>query len=116
MARIAPYHQLSVAEKRAVSLAGMRESPITCPECDMHVTTTDLIAHLEQRCQGRRDPGPGAKWVSHAEALALGVPRQTLSRWVANGFVRVTGGRMDRRYLHGDLARKVAQRRGFRRR
>lgn len=110
------YHQLSITEKRAESLSRMREPSVTCPTCDMGVTTSDLLSHIESRCPGPREPGPGAKWISHRDALAMGVPRQTLSRWVSSGLVRAIGGRMDRRYLHGDLAKRVAQRLGFRRR
>lgn len=76
----------------------------------------DLLAHVDQRCTGPRDPGPGARWVTHREALAMGVPRATLSFWTRNKQVRFVGGRQDRKYLYRDLAVKVAQRRGFRRR
>ena len=48
--------------------------------------------------------------------MVLGVNRQTLTRWVQRGDVRFFGERQDRRYLLRDLAVKIAQRRGFRRR
>lgn len=80
------------------------------------VTTVDLLGHLASRCPGRREPGPGAKWVTFRDVLALGVPRVTLSRWVQSGQVRFVGERQERRYLHRDLALKIAQRNGFRRR
>lgn len=110
------YHLMSAAEKRAGSLATVREPAVTCPSCDTQLMPTDLLAHLEQRCAGPREPGPGAKWVTGREACALGVPQQTLSFWARSGEVRFVGERMDRKYLHRDLALKIAQRRGFRRR
>lgn len=109
------YHRLPIAQKRAENIARVREPAVTCPICDTQVMPADLLGHMAERCQGPRDPGPGAKWVSWREARAL-VPKQTLLRWVDRGFVRFTGERQDRRYLYRDLAVKVAQRRGFRRR
>jgi hypothetical protein len=110
------YHRLPIAEKRREAIARIREPAISCPQCDTQVMPDDLLAHLEQRCPGRRDPGPGARWVAWNEALALGVNRQTLSRWTRSGQVRFIGERQDRRYLLRDLALKIAQQRGFRRR
>lgn len=112
----AAYHKLPIAEKRMEALARAREPAVSCPTCDMQVMPVDLLAHMDQRCPGPREPGPGAKWISWREALALGVGRQSLTRWVQAGMVRFVGGRLDRRYLHRDLALKVAQQRGFRRR
>lgn len=51
------------------------------------------------------------KWLPWRAAVAM-VPASTLSRWVAHGFVRRDGDRV----LYEDLARKIAQRRGFPRR
>lgn len=110
-----PYQRLPITQKRAADLARVRESAVTCPSCDTHVMPSDLIAHLE-RCPGPREPGPGAKWIDHRAALALGVPRATLSFWTSTKQVRYVGGKQDRRYLMRDLAMKIAQRRGFRRR
>jgi hypothetical protein len=110
------YQRLSIAEKRSLDLSRVREPAVSCPTCDMQVMPADLLAHLEQRCPGPRDPGPSARWINHREAMALGVPRQTLSFWAKSGQVRFFGGRQDRKYLYRDLALKVAQRRGFRRR
>lgn len=112
----AAYHKLSISEKRTLDLSRAREPAVTCPRCDTQVTPTDLLSHLELRCGGPREPGPGAKWVSHREVMMMGVPRVTLSRWANNGLVRFTGERRDRKYLYRDLAVKVAQRMGFRRR
>jgi len=111
-----PYNKLPIAEKRAVDLARVREPAVTCPSCDTQVMPVDLLAHLESRCPGPRAPGPGAKWVTWREALAMGVPRVTLHRWVENGFVRFAGEKQDRKYLLRDLAIKLAQRMGLHRR
>lgn len=76
----------------------------------------DLLAHVEQRCDGPREPVASSRWLSGREARELGVPQQTLSFWARTGLVRCMGGPMDRRYLLRDLALKIAQRRGFHRR
>lgn len=109
------YHLMTAAEKQAASNARMREQPVACPSCDTQVMPVDLLAHQE-RCEGPREPGPGSKWINHRDAIARGVPRGTLSRWVDKGLVRVRGGRGEREYLLRDVAKKIAQRRGFRRR
>jgi hypothetical protein len=110
-----PYHRLPIAEKRALAIGSQREPAVTCPTCDTQVMPADLLAHMEQRCAGPREPGPGARWVTWREARAI-VPERTLVRWVERGFVRHRGGRGDRTYLHRDLATRVSQMRGFRRR
>jgi hypothetical protein len=112
----ASYHLLPIAEKRAQAIASVREPAVTCPICDTQVMPVDLLAHMDLRCPGPRTPGPGAKWISRAEALAMGISSQTFKRWVERGFVRSTGQRKLRKYLHRDLAVKIAQRRGFKRR
>lgn len=112
----AAYHLLSIGEKQVQATARVREPAVTCPDCDTQVTTVDLLAHLADRCPGPRTPGPSAKWVSWREAIAMGVGRQSLTRWVQAGFVRFVGERLDRKYLHRDLALKIAQQMGFRRR
>lgn len=109
------YHDLPIAQKRSEALARVREPSVTCPSCDTQLMPADLLAHLEHRCSGPREPGPGAKWVNWREARSI-VPARTLVRWVERGFVRVRGGRGDREYLHRDLATRVSQMRGFRRR
>lgn len=110
------YHRLPIAQKRAEGIARMREPAVTCPSCDTQVMPAELLTHVEQRCEGPREPGPGAKWVNFREAMVLGVPRATLSFWTRTGQVRFLGERQDRQYLMRDLALKIAQRRGFRRR
>lgn len=111
------YHLMSAAEKRAGSLATVREPAVTCPSCDTQLMPADLLAHLEQRCAGPREPGPGAKWINWREAIGInGVTPMRLSRWARNGHVRFVGERQDRKYLHRDLAVRVANMRGFRRR
>lgn len=111
------YHRLPIAQKRAEGLARAREPAVTCPTCDTQVMPADLLAHIEQRCPGPREPGPGAKWLTWREATAIsGVTAMRLSRWANNGLVRFQGGRQDRKYLLRDLALRVAGVRGFRRR
>lgn len=110
------YHKLPIAEKRAEDLARVREPAVTCRICDTQVMRADLLAHIDNRCPGRREPGPGSKWVTWGEARAIGVPKRTIVRWVKRGYVRVKGGRGDRLYLHADLVDRLAQRKADRRR
>lgn len=110
------YQRLSIIEKRALDVSRVREQPIACPECGVGVMPEELLAHLGKRCEGQKAPGPRAKWVTWPEARALGVPRQTLARWVAHGFVRFVGEPQSRKYLLRDLVIRIAQRNGFRRR
>lgn len=110
------YHRLPIAEKRAEDLARVREPAVTCPSCDTQVMPADLLAHLDLRCPGPRDPGPGAKWLTWREALAFGVPKRTFKRWVKRGCVRFKGNRGDRLYLARDLVVRIAQQRASRRR
>lgn len=110
------YHLLSVQEKQAEAMGRAREPAVRCPDCDTQVMPVDLPSHQASRCPGAPEPGPGWKWVNWHESLALGVPPTTLSFWARTGQVRFLGGRMDRKYLLRDLARKIAERRGFRRR
>jgi hypothetical protein len=108
------YHRMSVAEKQAYSRVVVREPAVHCPTCDTQTTAADLIAH-SARCQGRRDPHPGSRWITWREALALGVARATMNQWVNAGFVRVRGELQDRRYLLRDLVVRIAAKR-YRRR
>jgi hypothetical protein len=110
------YQKLSISEKRSLDLDRVREPAVTCPICDTQVMPADLLAHLELRCPGPRAPGPGARWITRAEARGMGLSNSTLSFWADRGFVRYTGDRQDRKYLYRDLAVKVAQRMAFRRR
>jgi len=111
-----PYQKLSIQQKRELDLSKVRDAAVRCPHCEMQVMPVDLLVHVAQRCAGRPEPGPGAKWITHREALAMGVARATLSFWVERDFVRATGERQDRKYLLRDLALKIAQQKGFRRR
>lgn len=107
---------MSIAEKQASHRESMREAPVVCPSCDTQTSSTDLLAHVAQRCTGPREPGPRSVWVSWRDAVAAGVPGHTLSRWTQRGLVRVRGDRQDRRYLLRDLALRVAQQIADRRR
>lgn len=110
------YHKLSIAEKQGLVRGGERESPVACPHCGTKTDACDLLAHIDVRCSGPQEPKTYWRWVDWRHARGMGVPAGTLSRWANNGQVRYTGGRMDRKYLLRDLAMKIAQRRGFRRR
>lgn len=112
----AAYHLMSIKEKSARALGQARDASVRCPDCDMAVLPVDLLAHMQERCGGQPEIGAGAKWVSWREALAMGVPGKTFARWVERGFVRFVGERQDRKYLLRDLALRIAQRNGFRRR
>jgi hypothetical protein len=46
--------------------------------------------------------------VTWKQALAMGVPKQTLLFWIRRGYVRHRGERGDRRYLLRDLVRRTA--------
>lgn len=120
------YQKLSITQKRASDLARVREPAVTCPSCDTQVMPVDLLAHLEQRCTGPRDPGPSAKWVTWREAVAIirrAMPQlqlseaaamMRLSRWShpdrrGNIVVRPRGDRGDRKYLHSDLVKHLSR-------
>lgn len=108
---MADYHRLGIKEKRTRAREAMREPPVRCPECEMAVQPDELLWHQRERCQGAGEPHPQARWVSWSEALALGVPKPTLVRWVRARRVRVRGPRKRRKYLLRDLVRMVAIRR-----
>jgi hypothetical protein len=110
-----PYHKLSITAKRTEALARAREPAVMCPSCDTQVMPVDMLVHLELRCTGPREPGPGAKWVTWKEAIAM-VPERTFRRWVRRGYVRFERGRGDRLYLLRDLVLRVALRQANRRR
>lgn len=115
--RASAYHRLPVAEKQALAAERMAEPPMACPiDCGTTVTPADLLAHVNQRCPGPRAPGPASRWVSHREALAAGVPRATLSFWVASGDVRARGLRGGKQYLARDLTHRIVIQRLSRRR
>ncbi len=108
---------MTLAEKQARFQRSLQpsEPPVACPSCGTSCTPSDLLAHLA-RCEGRREPGPGSRWLSWREALATGVPRATLGRWISRGEVRARGEVQDRRYLLRDLALRIARKRAERRR
>ncbi len=111
------YHRLSVADKLAYAAGQQREPAVACPaDCGVQVQPLDLLGHLEQRCPGPREPGPGANWVDLQTAVAAGVPRETLRYWARTGRVRTRGARPDTKYLLRDLVRRVVIRRLDRRR
>lgn len=112
----ASYQRLSLVQKRALDLSRARDAAVRCPLCDMQVMPADLQAHAEQRCSGRPEPGPGSKWLTHPEAIARGVAKQTLSDWAKAGKVRTRGERGDRLYLERDLVIQLVQSRVGRRR
>ncbi len=105
------YHKLPIAQKRTEALTRIREPAVTCPSCDTQVMPSDLVAHVDDRCKGPREPGPGAKWISWREAVAMGEPPAAISRWVNSGIVRIRGPQKNRQYLERDLAWQVAMRR-----
>lgn len=110
------YHRLSITEKRTVALSRAREDSVACPDCFTKVTAVDLLPHMRERCAGRPEPEPFAKWVTWREAIAMGVKARTLAWWAERGFVRFRGEKQDRKYLLKDLAIKISQQKGFRRR
>jgi hypothetical protein len=107
---VSDYRKLSIVEKRAQNIATVREAAIPCPSCGTQVMPVDLLAHLQQRCAGPREPGPGSKWVTFREVRSHGVPKQTLTDWVKTGKVRRRGSRVDYEYLWRDLVVLIAER------
>lgn len=108
--RSSGYHRLSVADKQFQYRNRMSEPSTPCPVCETQLAVADLLAHLALRCPGRRAPHPRARWISWRGALALGVPRGTLHRWVAQGWVQVR--RQDsgeRSYLFREVVQRTAQ-------
>lgn len=106
-----PYARLSVAEKEIRQREDMREPAVRCPSCDTQTTSNDLVQHVEERCQGPREPHPQSRWITFADAMKLGVQRGTLSKWVRKGRVRVRAAGEQRQYLLRDLAVRLAERR-----
>lgn len=104
------YQRLSLAEKQALQRERMREPAVTCPVCETQTASVDLLGHLQTRCPGPREPNPASKWVTLAEAIALGAPRPTIFRWARRGMVRTQGSWRGRRYLLRDVALRLARR------
>jgi hypothetical protein len=104
------YHKMSLAKKQAHALAQLREPSVACPVCDTQLPPVDLLRHFGSTCAGPRAPHPASAWLTWREALKLGVPRGTLSRWAARGIVRTQGEKMDRRYLLRDVTKALSRR------
>lgn len=113
---MADYHRLSIAGKQQHQREMAREPSVVCPTCETQTSASDLLAHVESRCPGPRDPHPHSKWITWREAMRLGVQGRTLSRWAQRGQVRYLGDRQDRKYLMRDVALRIAERRAGRRR
>lgn len=108
--RTSEYHRLSAAAKEARHRDRMREPAIQCPRCGTSTTVVDLPRHRQTTCPGRREPHPLSEWISWGQALELGVPPGTLSRWVRRGEVRARGPRRRREYLRLDVTLMLARR------
>lgn len=105
------YHLLSAAEKRRFAIDRIREPDIACPHCGTRTLVKDLVAHIAERCPGQAPVHGRAAWVPWHQALALGVKRHTMSRWVRSGRVRCRGTRGRREYLLRDIVSAIAMRR-----
>lgn len=104
------YHRMSIAEKQAYAREAAREPAVVCPGCETQTTAADLLQHVADRCPGHlRDPGPGAKWITWADARKLGVSKSTMNFWVGRGDVRHRGEIQSREYLLRDIATRIAQ-------
>lgn len=102
------YHRMSVAEKQRHALGAQREPAVVCPRCETQTGVTDLLAHVQTRCTGPRDPHPLARWLTWDEATRIAA-RASISRWVAHGELRTRGEGRARRYLMRDLVQLVAR-------
>jgi hypothetical protein len=105
------YNRLPIAQKRAEAIARAREPAVTCPSCDTQVMPADLLKHMDERCEGLREPNGAAKWIVWSEVMTFGVPSKTVQYWVHTGRVRYRGERLDRQYLLRDLVLIIAIRR-----
>lgn len=109
--RPSEYHKMSVEQKLAHAQERLAEPPVPCPaDCGTTLQPADLLAHVEGRCPGPRQPGPAAKWVRRRDAQAMGIPAPTLSRLARANKIRSRGTGMDKEYLHRDLALGAARR------
>jgi len=86
--RRSQYRYLTAAAKQARQIASMREPGVACPHCDATTSPSDLLRHVEGSCPGAREPHQLSRWISRGEAIELGVPWETLRRWVGQGKVR----------------------------
>ena len=106
------YQELSVADKIRYHRERMREPAMRCPACGIAVQPDDLLAHVEERCEGMPEPHPHSKWVTWGEALEQGIANTTLHHLVSSGRVRTKGRRRARRYLLRDIALFLSRRAG----
>jgi hypothetical protein len=102
------YRKLDIAAKQAVQLERSREPEVECPTCEVKTTPADLLSHMDTRCEGPRDPGPAARWISRSEARKLGASIKSLERWAREDLVRTQGARRQRRFLQRDVVRRLA--------
>lgn len=103
------YHRMPIAEKRALNLATVRESPVRCPHCDIGVTVADLLAHVVGRCSGRPSPHSASRWLSRSDASTLGMPEHALRRLAAKGIVRTRIEKRRTQYLERDVVLELAR-------
>lgn len=106
---MADYNSLSFQEKRQHALDVVREPPVRCPACDTALQPGDLLKHAK-RCPGPPQPHRLSRWLTHKEAVALGVPGRTLRRWAAAGTVQVQDPGNGQRYLERDVSLAIARR------
>lgn len=104
------YNRLPAAEKERLVRDRIREPALACPFCETQTTVRDLLAHVTERCDGRRPPHPQSRWVTSGEASEI-VSRATLRRWARQGLVHVRPGPGCREYLLRDIVRIAATRR-----
>ena len=107
---------VKIGQKQAHARERLREPAVACPICETQTTAADLLEHIETRCPAPREPNPGASWITWRQALAMGLPRGTLSRWVKHRLVRTREGGHERQYLLRDVAVHTAARRAQQRR
>lgn len=105
------YRRLSIAAKQRVALEASREPGVACPNCGTQTAVGELLTHALERCAGKRETHPLSRWITGRQAVELGVPHSTLSRWVQRGVIRARGAPMDRQYLLRDLVVRVVDRR-----
>lgn len=103
------YHRLPIADKRRLAIAQVREPFVRCPACDTQLIPADVPAHVRERCTGRPEPHPLARWVTWREAVAMGMSAATLNRAVATGVVRARGKRSKRVLLLRDVVLELAR-------
>ena len=98
------YHKKSIKEKEYANR--QHGLPNRCHECDMAVPPEDVQAHFA-RCVGRAPAHPNARWVSHKQAIKLGVSKKELSELTEAGIIRTKGETGQRGYLLRDVAKAL---------